>query len=174
MTISGEGGNVDLAERTLIELYGLIEKGYPLYQHDLEYAIRMVTADPTVRVADVFMDAVYTSYRKKVIAPKSVAQKRYVDAIRRHDVVFGIGPAGTRQTKLALAMPCAALTSKALRGIYSRARRWRPERTRVPPETLPRKVGRPQAALRRPPRHDNYEKADKYLERRDEVAPSPS
>jgi len=78
VTISGAPENVGLAERLLLELYGLLEKGYPLYQHDLEYAIRMVSADPAVRVADVFMDAVYTSYRKKVIAPKSVAQKRYV------------------------------------------------------------------------------------------------
>ena len=58
------------------------------------------------------MDTVYVSFRKKTIAPKSRAQKRYIDAIRKYDVVFGIGPAGTGKTYLAMAMAIAALMNK--------------------------------------------------------------
>ena len=112
VNISGEPGKVELARRLIAELYALLEKGYPLYSHDLEYALRMLMADKGAHLSDVFMDTVFVTFRKKVIAPKSVAQKAYVDAIRRHDIVFGIGPAGTGKTYLAMAMAVAALTSK--------------------------------------------------------------
>ncbi|MFQ5736751.1 MAG: PhoH family protein, partial [Thermodesulfobacteriota bacterium] len=112
VTIGGDPDRAGLAERLMTELYKLLEKGYPLYPHDIDYAIRMLCADPGVSLAGVFMDTVYTSFRKKAIAPKSVAQKRYIDAIRNFDIVFGIGPAGTGKTYLAMAMAVAALTSK--------------------------------------------------------------
>ncbi len=112
VTITGEPKGAALAERLMAELYALLEKGYPLYPHDIDYAVRMLTADKNVSLADVFMDTVYISFRKKLIAPKSVAQKRYIDAIRNFDIVFGIGPAGTGKTYLAMAMAVAALTSK--------------------------------------------------------------
>ncbi len=112
VNISGETGKVEIAGRLIAQLYALLEKGYPLYPHDLEYALRMLMADKGASLADVFMDTVFVSFRKKVIAPKSLAQKAYVDAIRRHDIVFGIGPAGTGKTYLAMAMAVAALASK--------------------------------------------------------------
>jgi len=112
VNISGKPGKVAVAERLINGLYALLEKGYPLYPHDIEYALRMLLADKGADLADVFMDTVFVSFRKKVIAPKSVAQKAYVDAIRRHDIVFGIGPAGTGKTYLAMAMAVAALASK--------------------------------------------------------------
>ncbi len=174
VTISGESDKLELAEKLLLELYGLLKKGYPLYQHDIEYAIRMVSADSSVRVSDVFMDAVYTSYRKKVIAPKSVAQKRYVDAIRRHDVVFGIGPAGTGKTYLAMAMAVAALTSKAVeRIILTRPAVEAGEKLGFLPGDLAAKVD-PYLRPLYDALHDmiDYEKAEKYLERGAiEVAP---
>ncbi|MBI5345322.1 MAG: PhoH family protein [Deltaproteobacteria bacterium] len=72
----------------------------------------MIALDKDIRLSDVFMDTIYTSFRKKAIAPKSAAQKRYVDAIRSYDMVFGIGPAGTGKTYLAMAMAVAALMGK--------------------------------------------------------------
>lgn len=112
VTVTGEPDKVDATERLISELYTLLEKGYPLSFHDLEYALRMVVADKETHIADVFTDTVYVSYRKKVIAPKSATQKKYIDAIRKYDIVFGIGPAGTGKTYLAMAMAVAALTSK--------------------------------------------------------------
>ncbi len=114
VTIGGAQDMVELAERLVKELYGLLEKGYPLYPHDIEYAARVLSSNREARLADIFMDTVFVSFRKKVIAPKSIAQKSYIDAIRKYDIVFGIGPAGTGKTYLAMAMAVAALTSKAV------------------------------------------------------------
>ena len=69
----------------------------------------MISDDRSVNLEDVFLDAVYVSAKKKVITPKSLAQKRYIDAMRKHDLVIGIGPAGTGKTYLAMAMAVASL-----------------------------------------------------------------
>lgn len=114
VTLGGQSAKVDLAANVILALYELLGKGYQFYASDLDYAIRMITHDKTVRLSDVFMDTVYVSWRKKTIAPKSVAQKMYVDSIRRHDIVFGIGPAGTGKTYLAMAMAVAALMEKRI------------------------------------------------------------
>jgi phosphate starvation-inducible PhoH-like protein len=84
-----------------------LKKGYPLYPSDIDYAIRMISDDRTVNLEDIFLDAVYISARKRVITPKSLGQKRYIDAIRKFDLVIGIGPAGTGKTYLAMAMAVA-------------------------------------------------------------------
>jgi phosphate starvation-inducible protein PhoH and related proteins len=69
----------------------------------------MVSADRNVDLRDIFLDTVYVSAHKRVIAPKSINQKAYIEAIRRQDIVFGIGPAGTGKTYLAMAMALSAL-----------------------------------------------------------------
>ncbi len=109
VTISGDPLDTDLADRTCMELYGLLKEGYPLYPNDVEYAIRIISADPQARLKDIFLDTVFISSGKRVITPKSLTQKRYIDAIRQHDIVFGIGPAGTGKTYLAMAMAIAYL-----------------------------------------------------------------
>ncbi|MFZ0888207.1 MAG: PhoH family protein [Candidatus Binataceae bacterium] len=91
------------------ELYELLKRGYPIYPGDVEYSIRILRADRNVDLKDIFLDTVYVSAHKRVISPKSVNQKLYIDAIRTHDIVFGIGPAGTGKTYLAMAMALAAL-----------------------------------------------------------------
>lgn len=110
--IQGEPGQVKLAGRLLEELYGLLSQGYPLYPTDIDYAIRILSADSRARLQTIFLDTIYVSARKKVITPKSLAQKTYIDAIRSNDVVFGIGPAGTGKTYLAMAMAVASLMRK--------------------------------------------------------------
>lgn len=174
VTISGAPPKVDLAEKLIIELYDLLRKGYPIYPHDLDYAIRMITSDIGVKLADVFMDTVYVSFRKKAIAPKSVAQKRYIDAIRRYDIVFGIGPAGTGKTYLAMAMAVAALMNKEVdRIILTRPAVEAGEKLGFLPGDLAAKVD-PYLRPLYDALHDmiDYERAQKFLERGAiEVAP---
>ena len=117
LTIQGDELEVHLSTRVLNDLYGLLKKGYPLYPSDIDYAIRMISDDRTVNLEDIFLDAIYISARKKVITPKSIAQKRYIDAIRKYDLVIGIGPAGTGKTYLAMAMAVASLMKQEVERI---------------------------------------------------------
>ena len=107
--ISGDDVQRELAGRVLKQLYTVIESGYPVYASDVDYAIRILSRDRNARLKDIFLDTVYISAHKRVITPKSVAQKAYIDAIRNYDIVFGIGPAGTGKTYLAMAMAVAGL-----------------------------------------------------------------
>jgi phosphate starvation-inducible protein PhoH and related proteins len=117
LTIQGDELDVHLSARVLNDLYGLLKKGYPLYPSDIDYSIRMISDDRTVNLEDIFLDAIYISSRKKVVTPKSIAQKRYIDAIRKHDLVIGIGPAGTGKTYLAMAMAVAFLMKQEVERI---------------------------------------------------------
>lgn len=117
LTIQGDDLDVHLSKRVLNDLYGLLKKGYPLYPTDIGYAIRMISDDRTVNLEDIFLDAVYISSRKRVITPKSLAQKRYIDAIRKYDLVICIGPAGTGKTYLAMAMAVACLMKQEVERI---------------------------------------------------------
>ncbi|MCK9262552.1 MAG: PhoH family protein [Desulfomonilia bacterium] len=115
--LSGEDYDVELAEHTLKDLYKLIKGGFPLYPDDVWYAVRMLAKDRNVNLEDVFKDSIYISSTKKVIVPKSLQQKRYVDSMRIKDVLFGIGPAGTGKTYLALAMGVSHLLKKKVERI---------------------------------------------------------
>jgi phosphate starvation-inducible PhoH-like protein len=117
LTIHGEGLDVDLSIRVLNDLYALLKKGYPLYPTDIDYAIRMISDDRNVNLEGIFLDTVYISSRKRLITPKSLAQKRYIDAIRKFDLVIGIGPAGTGKTYLAMAMAVASLMKQEVERI---------------------------------------------------------
>jgi phosphate starvation-inducible PhoH-like protein len=81
------------------------------------YAVRMLAKDRNVNLEDVFKDSIYISSTKKVIVPKSLQQKRYIDSMRVKDVLFGIGPAGTGKTYLALAMGVSHLLKKKVERI---------------------------------------------------------
>ena len=109
LEIEGDPIQVELASQILRQLYGLLEKGYPVYASDVDYAIRILSGDSRARLQDIFLDTIYISAHKRTITPKSIAQKAYIDAIRRYDIVFGIGPAGTGKTYLAMAMAVAEL-----------------------------------------------------------------
>ncbi len=109
LKISGNHAEQALSGKLLSELYDLLKRGYPIYSGDVEYAIRILRADHNVDLKDIFLDTVYVSAHKRIISPKSLNQKAYIDAIRTHDIVFGIGPAGTGKTYLAMAMALAAL-----------------------------------------------------------------
>jgi phosphate starvation-inducible PhoH-like protein len=108
--IKGDTITAKLAQNLLTQLYDLLKNRYPVYSKDIDYAIRLLSADHRVRLKDVFLDTVYITSKKKAIAPKSQAQKNYIDAMRQYDIVFGIGPAGTGKTYLAMAMAVSALS----------------------------------------------------------------
>lgn len=108
--ISGDPVTAGLAQNILQQLYGLLEQKYPIYPRDIEYAIKLLSSDDRLKLKDFFLDSVYITSKKHTITPKNRAQKEYIDAIRNYDIVFGIGPAGTGKTYLAMAMAVAALT----------------------------------------------------------------
>lgn len=115
--ISGDTGNCGLVKNLLSQLYGIIEKGYPVYPADIDYAHRILSKNSSASLESIFLDTVFISSKKKVITPKSIAQKSYIDSIRTYDMVFGIGPAGTGKTYLAMAMAIGALLEKRVNRI---------------------------------------------------------
>ncbi len=107
--LEGRDWEVELAERVLNQLYDLLRADYPIYPNDVDYATRILSSDHSVDLKKIFKDEVYISSKKKVIAPRTINQKEYVDSIRKFDIVFGIGPAGTGKTYLAMAMAVSSL-----------------------------------------------------------------
>jgi phosphate starvation-inducible PhoH-like protein len=108
--IQGDSIAARLAQNVLEQLYGLIKEGYPIHASDVDYAVRVLSGNDRVDLKKIFLDTVFITSKKTTIAPKSPAQKEYIDAIRKYDIVFGIGPAGTGKTYLAMAMAVSALT----------------------------------------------------------------
>jgi phosphate starvation-inducible protein PhoH and related proteins len=109
ITVEGGEPQVKLACRALEQLYQLLETGYTLAPQDVQHAVKILQGQEEIAIKDIFLDTVYISAMKRRITPKSLTQKRYIEAIRHHDIVFGVGPAGTGKTYLAMAMAVAAL-----------------------------------------------------------------
>ena len=109
--IEGDADRVALARRVLEELYKLLEAGKGVRGSDVRHVIRMLSDQPDVRLSDVYENVLNRGSRR-VIRAKNLAQRRYVDLIRKHDVAISIGPAGTGKTYLAMAMAVAALHAK--------------------------------------------------------------
>ncbi len=110
--VEGDELKSELALAVLKELYDLVMVDYPLFVTDIDYAWRIKTADSGASLKEIFLDKVYVrgkGGKRRFISPKSRGQKYYMDSIRRHDIVFAIGPAGTGKTYLAMAMAVAAL-----------------------------------------------------------------
>jgi phosphate starvation-inducible PhoH-like protein len=110
--IKGDDGPARAARSFLQDMYFLIESGFRMQHSDVVHALKIVAHNDPVNLKDVFLDTVVLSSRGHAITPKSLAQKLYVEAIRTHDIVFGIGPAGTGKTYLAMAMAVAAFLQK--------------------------------------------------------------
>ena len=112
LQISGRAHAVELAVATLEQMYGLLQKGYPVFSQDIAFGVKILESSPKARLEEIFLDKVCITARKRVISPKSINQKLYIEAIRENDIVFGIGPAGTGKTYLAVAMAVSALAKE--------------------------------------------------------------
>jgi len=112
IVLKGEERQVARAERVLRELEGLVQAGMPVASYEVRAALRILTEDPGADLRTIFLDAIAVPSRKKQITPKTINQKRYIDTIRAHDVVIGIGPAGTGKTYLAMAMAVSAMVKR--------------------------------------------------------------
>ncbi len=112
LILQGAPSELEMAENLLSQLYGLLKEGYPIYERDVEYSLRILGSDHKAELKPIFLDRVYIPSKKKTITPKSVNQKNYIDSIRKYDIVIGIGPAGTGKTYLAMAMAIASLIKK--------------------------------------------------------------
>ena len=109
VNMEGPEPQVKLAVRVLEQLYQLLKSGYALAPQDVQHAVKILQEQEDAAIKDIFLDTVYISAMKRRITPKSITQKRYIEAIRNHDIVFGVGPAGTGKTYLAMSMAVAAL-----------------------------------------------------------------
>jgi phosphate starvation-inducible PhoH-like protein len=174
LEIEGEPAAVSRAENILEDYVALVREGHVFNNGDLNSYLRVVTEDPEVNFRALVQSGRQRNFGKKMLAPKTVNQRRYLEAIERNDLVLGVGPAGTGKTYLAVAMAVSALLSKRVsRIILTRPAVEAGERLGFLPGTLQEKVD---PYLR--PLYDalfdmmESEKVDKLLERNTiEVAP---
>jgi phosphate starvation-inducible protein PhoH and related proteins len=117
LVLVGAADTIALARSLLEQLYSLGKKGAPLDEADIARAVGVLRGDRRAAIKEIFHDNVLTGSRARPVAPKGLAQKRYIDAIRQKDIVFGIGPAGTGKTYLAMAMAVRALLDKTVKRI---------------------------------------------------------
>ena len=174
LEIEGEAEAVARAESILEDYVALVREGHVFNDGDLNSYLRVVTEDREVSFRALVQSGRQRNFGKKMLAPKTVNQRRYLEAIERNDLVLGVGPAGTGKTYLAVAMAVSALLSKRVsRIILTRPAVEAGERLGFLPGTLQEKVD---PYLR--PLYDalfdmmESEKVDKLLERNTiEVAP---
>ncbi|NUO53267.1 MAG: PhoH family protein [Polyangiaceae bacterium] len=115
--LAGNEPEVVVAERFIGDLARVIAAGTELSPQDVARALATVRDDPNATVREIFEDTIIIPARRRPIAAKSIAQKRYLQAIRSHDLTFGIGPAGTGKTYLAMAMAVQGLLERRIKRI---------------------------------------------------------
>jgi phosphate starvation-inducible PhoH-like protein len=108
---------VALAERTISELLDVVRRGTHLGERDVERSVDTLRRHPDVKLSEMMDDVVMVGTGKRGVSPKGVAQQQYIRAIRTHDVVFGVGPAGTGKTYLAMAAAVSALLARKYKRI---------------------------------------------------------
>jgi phosphate starvation-inducible protein PhoH and related proteins len=112
LLVEGNGPGPDRVDRVLGQLSALMKDGYKLSNADVKTASDLVAQDESIDLRDHFLKGSLTSAGKRRVGPKTVNQRRYLDAIEQHDIVFGIGPAGTGKTYLAMAQAVSFLVAK--------------------------------------------------------------
>jgi len=117
LLVEGESAGLERVDRLVGQLSSLMRDGYKLSDKDVKTASDLVAQDESVDLRDHFLKGSLTSAGKRRVAPKTVNQRRYLDAIEQHDIVFGIGPAGTGKTYLAMAQAVAYLVAKKVNRI---------------------------------------------------------
>jgi phosphate starvation-inducible PhoH-like protein len=117
LTIDGADEHVDLVERMIADYVQLRAEGVKLSNSDLKSVIRIISEDATQSLRGVVTTSKQVVAGKRSLTPKTLNQKRYLEAIEKNDLVFGIGPAGTGKTYLAVSMAVRALTDKKVNRI---------------------------------------------------------
>ena len=117
VTLHGDTEQFDLVQRLLEQMFRLARSGRPMLPADVARGIEILRADPEAELSGVYDDVVITKGSGKPIGPRSLAQKHYVESMRRNHLVFGVGPAGTGKTFLAVAMAVRRLQDKQVRRI---------------------------------------------------------
>jgi phosphate starvation-inducible protein PhoH and related proteins len=112
LLVEGESPNLDKVDRIVDQLSSLLRDGYKLSNADVKTASALMAENGAVDLRDHFLKGSVATAGKRRVAPKTVNQRRYLDAIDRHDIVFGIGPAGTGKTYLAMAQAVTFLVAK--------------------------------------------------------------
>jgi phosphate starvation-inducible protein PhoH and related proteins len=141
LELEGDEPQVKRAENILEDYVNLLKEGHIFSNGDLNSYMRVVTADSDVSLRRLVESGKSRSFGKKVLAPKTVNQRRYVDAIEHNDLTFGIGPAGTGKTYLAVAMAVLAFLNKRVsRIILTRPAVEAGERLGFLPGTLQEKI----------------------------------
>ena len=110
--IEGNEKSVANVERLVKQLADLLDQGVITQKDEVNDAIHAFSSNPSAALKDIFHQTIPVSSRKRPVAPKNETQRKYVEAIRRYDVVFGIGPAGTGKTYLAMATAVSALLDR--------------------------------------------------------------
>ena len=174
LELDGEAVDVERAQKILNDYVGLVEDGHIFQNGDLNSYLRVVTSDRSTSLRALIDSGRQRTFGKKVVTPKTINQRIYLDAIEKHDLCFGIGPAGTGKTYLAVAMAVNALLNKQVsRIILTRPAVEAGEKLGFLPGTLQEKID---PYLR--PLYDalfemlDADKVEKFLERNViEVAP---
>ena len=115
LLLEGDADGVSLAERFLTQTAALHAQGVDIALADVGRALRMLRSEPQSQLADMFDEQVTIGAGRRSIGPRGLAQKRYVESIRKHDLTFGIGPAGTGKTYLAMACAVSAFLHNGFR-----------------------------------------------------------
>jgi phosphate starvation-inducible protein PhoH and related proteins len=109
VSVSGDHARIIVVEKVLASLVKLIRKGISISERDVVYAVELAKRDQLDELHELYEEKVATNAKGKVIIAKTLGQRHYVSAIRKRDMVFGIGPAGTGKTYLAVVLAVAAL-----------------------------------------------------------------
>lgn len=107
--LEGEPEAIERAKQMFLLLEDSVKAGTPVRNREFANALNVICNEGASALKDLLTDRIQTSPKRGSVTPKTLGQKKYVDAIRRHDVTFGIGPAGTGKTYLAMAMAVSAL-----------------------------------------------------------------
>jgi phosphate starvation-inducible PhoH-like protein len=117
LLVEGDPANEEKVARTVTQLGALLREGYRVTSGEVKTAAQLIAQDGDVELRDFLVRGAVVSAGKRQVAPKSVNQRRYLEAIDKHDIVFGIGPAGTGKTYLAMAAAVDSLINGSVRRI---------------------------------------------------------
>jgi phosphate starvation-inducible PhoH-like protein len=115
--VAGSPDNMAAVKKMIDEMQQLIEQGYPLKRSDVQTSVRVMREKPLTNLIEFFTDDAIGQAVRRVVSPRNMAQKLYLQAINDNDIVFGVGPAGTGKTYLAVAAAAASLNDKQIKRI---------------------------------------------------------